>query len=208
MSIDERLTIANMTTEWGALVGLFPVDNVTLKWIEGRIKYFETLNKKIEHPRMNYDTLKELKRNIISADANAKYTQILSLDLSTVRPYVSGPNHVKVITSVAEMEAKKMKIQKAYIVSCVNSRVSDLHQAAQVLKGKKISSDVELYVSAASSQVQKISEELGDWQILVDAGAKILPPGCGPCIGLGEGLLKVKHKLKALSTKKINFQFF
>ncbi len=60
MSIDERLTIANMTTEWGALVGLFPVDNVTLKWIEGRIKYFETLNKKIEHPRMNYDTLKEL----------------------------------------------------------------------------------------------------------------------------------------------------
>lgn len=193
-----------MTTEWGALVGLFPVDQITLNWVESRIKYYESLNKKLEHPRMNYDQLKELKRNIITADANAKYSQILSLDLSTVRPYVSGPNHVKVMTSVTEMEQKKIPIQKAYIVSCVNSRVSDLHQAAQVLKGKKVAPSVEMYISAASSQVQATSEELGDWQILIDSGAKPLPPGCGPCIGLGEGLLKVINIFFLFEIKNID----
>ena len=79
--------------------------------------------------------------------------------------------------SVNEVENKQLKINKAYIVSCVNSRVSDLSQAAKVLKGQKVAPGVELYISAASSEVQAESEASGDWKALVDAGAKTLPPG-------------------------------
>lgn len=195
LSIDERLTIANMTTEWGALAGVFPVDEKTIAWYEQRAK---------EKPnaRINEQTVAQLKKNRFTADSNAKYDKYLTLDLSTVRPYISGPNHVKVMQSVSEAEQKQIKIHKAYIVSCVNSRVNDLAEAARVIKGKKVAPGVELYIAAASSQVQKESEALGDWKSLTDAGAKVLPPGCGmyyniccqyyigPCIGLGTGLLQ------------------
>jgi homoaconitate hydratase len=92
--------------------------------------------------------------------------------------------------SLAEATKKQIKIQKAYIVSCVNSRVGDLQKAAEILKGKKVSPEVQLYVSAASSRVQEELEADGTWQVLVDSGAHILLPGCGPCIGLGVGLLE------------------
>ena len=72
----------------------------------------------------------------------------------------------------------------------MNSRVEDLAQAAQVVEGKKVDEGVEFYVAAASSEVQSESERRGDWQKLVDAGAKIIPPGCGMCIGLGVGILE------------------
>jgi homoaconitate hydratase len=90
----------------------------------------------------------------------------------------------------AELREKKVKIHKAYLLSCVNGRTDDLAQAAAVLRGKKVALSVELYVSAASSEVQTESERRGDWQILAAAGAIILPPGCGACIGLGRGLLQ------------------
>jgi len=103
---------------------------------------------------------------------------------------VAGPDHVKVMTPVSEMRKRKLNIQKAYLVSCVNSRVEDLAQAAEVVRGKKIADGVEFYIAAASSEVQAESERRGDWQALLNAGAEPLPPGCGPCIGLGKGLLK------------------
>jgi homoaconitate hydratase len=102
--------------------------------------------------------------------------------------------------SVSEIEKERIKIQKAYIVSCVNSRTSDLEEASKILKGKQISKEVELYISAASSNVLKECEDSGVWKSLLDAGATPLTPGCGPCIqiisfkslgiGLGTGLLK------------------
>ena len=110
--------------------------------------------------------------------------QTLSLDLSTVRPHVSGPNHVKVMNSVHDLEQKRIKVHKAYLVSCVNSRVDDLAQAADVLRGKRVAPGVEFYIAAASSEVQAQSEARGDWQALLNAGAKPLPAGCGPCVGM------------------------
>ena len=115
---------------------------------------------------------------------------MLSLDLSTVRPHASGPNHVKVMTSVADLEAKNININKAYLVSCVNSRASDLAAAADVIRGQTVAAGVEFYIAAASNEVQAESERRGDWQALIAAGARVLPPGCGPCIGLGTGLLE------------------
>jgi homoaconitate hydratase len=111
------------------------------------------------------------------------------LDLATVQPYVAGPNHVKTMSSVADISAQKIKLNKAYLVSCVNSRVNDLAEAAALVKGKSVAPGVDFYIAAASSEVQAESEKRGDWQALLAAGAKPLPPGCGPCIGLGAGLL-------------------
>ena len=113
-----------------------------------------------------------------------------SLNLSEVTPHVSGPDTVQVMQSVAEIAKKKVAIQKAYLVSCVNSRLEDLEAAAKVLKGKKVASGVKFYLAAASHAVQDEAEKQGIWQTLLDAGAYPLPSGCGPCIGLGTGLLE------------------
>ncbi|KAF0152093.1 MAG: homoaconitate hydratase [Ignavibacteria bacterium] len=188
LTIDQRLTIANMTTEWGALAGLFPIDKVTIAWYKNRIVKYG--NK--EHKRINNVSLKKLENDLdfLKADEDSFYAKKITLDLSSILPFVSGPNSVKKISSVSELEIKKIKIDKAYLVSCVNSRVEDLTEAAAIVKGKKFADHVKFYVGAASSEVQTESEELGDWNILLEAGAIPLSPGCGPCIGLGIGLLE------------------
>src|SRR5258707_15874526 len=106
--------------------------------------------------------------------------------------------------SLAEIEKKKVAIQKAYLISCVNSRLEDLAAAAKVLKGQKVASGVKLYLSAASKWVQEEAERRGIWQILLDAGAHPLPTGCGPCIGLGVGLLEAAGG--GISAKNRNLQ--
>ena len=200
LSIDQRLTIANMTTEWGALTGVFPIDEVTYDWLEARILFVEKRGLSgipsdedaVEDisPRLNYGRISELKQKAPYADPDAFYAKELTLDLSTVEPYISGPDNVKTMTAAKTMEQTKLKIQKAYLVSCVNSRVEDLAEAAKTINGQKVADGVEFYVAAASSEVQAESEARGDWQTLVNAGAITIPPGCGPCIGLGVGLLE------------------
>ena len=200
LSLEERLTIANMTTEWGTLAGVFPIDNVTMTWLKNRVEFIakrglagvpsDADSENGVHPRINAERVNALEAERLAADDDAFYAKELTLDLSTVVPHVSGPNHVKVMTSVKAMQARHQKIKKAYLVSCVNSRVDDLAAAADVIRGKKVADGVEFYIAAASSEVQAESERRGDWQILVEAGAKVLAPGCGPCIGLGIGLLE------------------
>ncbi len=199
LSIDQRLTIANMTTEWGALVGLFPIDQRTLHWLQERSSYIKKRGAEGVpsdedghglHPRINDQKISELERNIPVADDGAFYARELTIDLSTIRPSVSGPDTVKVMTPVRKIRNKKIHIQKAYLVSCVNSRTEDIARAAEIIRGKKIHPNVKFYIAAASSEVQKESEKRGDWQTLLEAGAIPLPPGCGPCIGLGAGLLE------------------
>ena len=199
LTIDERLTVANMTTEWGALAGVFPVDDVTIKWLRKRAEFIKIrglagVNSDVDgkgiHPRLNEQRILELERNIPKSDHDAFYSKEITIDLSTVQPFVSGPNSVKVMSPISEIKNKDVKINKAYLVSCVNSRVEDLAEAADVVKGKKVADGVKFYVAAASSEVQDESEKRGDWQTLLDSGAIPLPPGCGPCIGLGTGLLE------------------
>ncbi|CBQ69745.1 probable LYS4-homoaconitase precursor [Sporisorium reilianum SRZ2] len=198
LSVEERLAIANMTTEWGALAGLFPTDDVTLSWYEKQIRKRDKLEFQIgtspspsnSHPRLNMHRLDELSRTLLRPDSDALYSKHLTLDLATLVPHVSGPNSVKVSTPLDELAAQNIAINKAYLVSCVNSRASDLKAAADVIRGKKVASGVEFYVAAASSVVQREAEDAGDWGALMAAGAKPLPAGCGPCIGLGVGLLE------------------
>ncbi len=140
------------------------------------------------HPRMNIKHIEELEKNIPEADKDAFYAKELTIDLSTIEPLVSGPNTVKTMTPVSGLN--NIKINKAYLVSCVNSRVDDIAEAASIVKGKKVADGVQFYIAAASSEVQAESEKQGYWQTLIDSGAIPLPPGCGPCIGLGVGLLE------------------
>lgn len=201
LTIDQRLTIANMTTEWGALGGVFPIDSTTIEWLTNRKEVIETrglsgvpsdADGNGVHPRLNEKNISDLENNLnnLQADSDAYYSKDITIDLSTIAPYISGPNSVKVMNSVSDLQEKKIKVNKAYLVSCVNSRVEDISQAAEVVKGKKVAEGVEFYIAAASNEVQVESEQRGDWQALLDAGAIPLPPGCGPCIGLGAGLLE------------------
>lgn len=186
LSMDARLSIANMTTEWGALVGWFPVDGVTISYLEGR--NLELRRKGIQ--RISDDKLLEWRVNPPGPDADAVYAGRIVLNLDEVTPHVSGPDTVQVMQSLADIEQKKVAINKAYLVSCVNSRLEDLHAAARVLRGKKIAPGLKFYLAAASMEVEDEAVKLGIWQVLLGAGAEPLPPGCGPCIGLGTGLLE------------------
>jgi homoaconitate hydratase len=186
LSIDARLSIANMSTEWGALVGWFPVDEVTFNYLDARNRELRAQG----ITRIPEEKFAEWRTNPPAADSDAVYAGRIVLDLGEVTPHVSGPDTVQVMQSVAEIAKQKVAIQKAYLVSCVNSRLEDLEAAANVLRGKNIAGSVQFYLAAASRSVQEEAERLGIWQILLDAGAHPLPSGCGPCIGLGTGLLE------------------
>jgi homoaconitate hydratase len=154
LDIDDRLTLSNLTTEWGASAGVFLPDGDE------------------------------------RADAEASYAATIQLDLGAVSPHVAGPDTLGRAVPVATLAREKIKIQKAYLVSCANGRLSDLDAAAAVLRGRRIAPGVSMYVAAASDNVQADAEASGAWDTLLDAGAVPLPAGCGPCIGLGTGLLE------------------
>jgi len=186
LSMDARFSIANMSTEWGPLVGWFPVDEIAIEYLRG-------VHLRLREQNMERFTERDIAmwtKAAPAADPDASYAARITLDLNQVTPHVSGPDTVQVMQSLAVMGEKKVAIQKAYLISCANSRVEDLEAAARVLRGKKIAAGVKFYLGAASAWVQREAEKRGVWQTLLDAGATPLPAGCGPCIGLGVGLLE------------------
>src|SRR5256886_6186597 len=110
------------------------------------------------------------------------------------------------MVSLTEMQRKHVPIQKAYLLSCVNARFEDLHDAAEVVRarGGHVATGVEFNLAAASAEVQAKAESTGDWKTLLDAGAIPLPSGCGACIGLGRGL--VEKGETAISATNRNFK--
>ena len=202
LGVDDRLAIANMTTEWGAVSGLFPIDSMLESWLRERStqsSLHERWNLAGKHARFDFQRISSLFHNPVVADSGAQYAKHLYLNLSTLSPYVSGPNSVKVATPLEELAAQNIKVDRAYLVSCTNSRASDLAAAARVFKDAakrnsgripQIADGVSFYIAAASKPEQEIAEAEGDWQAMLEAGAQPLPAGCGPCIGLGTGLLQ------------------
>jgi homoaconitate hydratase len=179
LSMDARMSIANMSTEWGALAGWFPCDQVTIAWLAAR---------GVE--RVAAADLERWAADPPRPDDDAAYAARIELDLDEVTPHVSGPDTVFVMRPLAEIAAKQVVIHKAYLMSCVNGRGEDLAAAAAVLRGRTVAPGVVLYLAAASRTVQAEAEASGVWQTLLDAGVIALPPGCGACIGLGTGLLE------------------
>src|SRR5256712_178284 len=213
LPMSARMTIANMTTEWGALAGVFPFDEVTVNYLRSRVGEFTSPKRpgtrgpksRSGYTKIDIDEWWK-NRSEFTADADAEYAIELELDLATVVPHVSGPNEVKTMVSLPEMERKHVAIQKAYLLSCVNARFEDLHDAAEVVRarGGHVATGVEFYLAPASAEVQAKSERNGDWQTLLGAGAIPLPPGCGACIGLGRGL--VQKGETAISATNRNFK--
>jgi homoaconitate hydratase len=186
LTIAERMTIANMSTEWGALVGWFPTDAATLDYLRARQV---ALRLQGVH-RISDDDLAAWATEPPAPDSDAAYAARIVLDLREVSPHVSGPDTVQVMASLAEIAPRRVAIQKAYLVSCVNARLEDLEAAARVVEGHQVAAGVQFYVAPASSAEQQAAERSGAWQTLLAAGAIPLPAGCGPCIGLGAGVLE------------------
>ncbi len=187
LTMDQRLTIANMTTEWGALAGVFPFDEVLRDYLYTRADVFSQRGDM--EPPYTREMVDQWYAERLEPDLDAYYARELVIDLSQIVPHVAGPNEVKTITPLAEIQQKKIKVDKAYILSCVNGRLEDFEAAADVLKDKRVAPHVKLYISAASSEIEGNAQHRGYWQQLEKAGAIALPSGCGPCIGLGEGTL-------------------
>lgn len=197
LSMDQRMSISNMTTEWGALAGLFPFDEVLRDFLSKRADYFAAGKRPGtrragslgSYTRADVDRW-WAERGSLATDAGAVYAAELEIDLASIVPHVSGPNDVKTMHALPAIEQKQVKINKAWLMSCVNARLEDIAVAAGIMKGKKVAQGVEFYLAPASADVRAQAISLGHWGALLDAGAVELPPGCGTCIGLGAGTIK------------------
>ena len=182
MSVPERLTVANMAVEAGAKVGLFPSDKVTRDYLEaqGRDNDYQPL----------------------SPDASASYERTVNIDVAHLEPVVAKPHSVDNIALAREL--KGIKIHQAFIGTCTRGRVEDLAVAADILRGKKRHKSTRLVIAPASRGILSLAIEAGYIQTLLQAGAIILPPGCGPCLGLHQGALG--NGESCLSTANRNFR--
>jgi 3-isopropylmalate/(R)-2-methylmalate dehydratase large subunit len=182
MSMSGRFTIANMTVEAGAKVGLFPADEVTREYLasQGRSDDYQ----------------------ILTADADAVYEKTISINAADLEPTVAKPHTVD--NTAPARELKGTKIQQVVIGTCTNGRLEDLAVAAGILKGKSLAPEVRLIVAPSSQRVFLEAIEAGYIQTLVEAGAIILPSGCGPCIGIHQGALGDGES--CLSTANRNFE--
>ncbi|AOT69608.1 3-isopropylmalate dehydratase large subunit [Geosporobacter ferrireducens] len=167
MIMDERMAITNMAVEMGAKAGLIPVDNITLEYLKER------------NINQNFDFLK--------SDKEAHFCDELRFNAEELEPVAACPHEVDNVTEIKNIEGTK--IDQAYIGSCTGGRYNDLLMAAKVLEGKKIAKGIRLLVSPSSKDIWDRCAKDGILQKLSDAGAVILSPTCGVCLGLHSGTI-------------------
>lgn len=182
MSMSGRFTLANMAVEAGAKTGIINSDKITKKYLK-------------EQGRS--DKFKEIK-----ADDDAEYERTLDIDASDIVPVVSAPHTVDNVKTAED--ASGIKVDQVFIGTCTNGRLEDLKVAADILKGKKANPATRLLVAPASRQIYLDAIDSGVIKTLTEAGAAILPPGCGPCVGVHQGILADGEV--CLSTQNRNFR--
>ncbi len=180
LSIEARLTMSNMAIEAGAKAGLFPVDDVTRAYLNGRT----------ERPYVEY-----------ASDEGASYTAIHDIDLSTIEPVVALPSLPSNVVTAAE--AAGMHIDQAVIGSCTNGRIEDMRAAADVLRGRKVAPSVRCIVIPATQAVYRQCIEEGLTEVFLDAECVVSTPTCGPCLGGYMGILAAGER--AIATTNRNF---
>ena len=180
LSMDDRFTICNMAIECRAKNGIFPVDEKTLEYVNGR---------------------SEREYKVFEADEDAEYNRTITVDLSTLKSTVAFP-HLPENTRTFD-DIPEIKIDQVVIGSCTNGRMEDMRMAASVLKGKKVAKNVRTIIIPATQQIylQCIKEGLAE--IFIEAGAIVSTPTCGPCLGGHMGILAKGEK--AVSTSNRNF---
>lgn len=181
LSISSRLVITNMSMEMGAKAAIIPPDNKTLEYV-----------------RKNIGTDFEP----VYPDNDAEYEAVHEIDVSGLEPMVAAPHSPGNAKTVKEVEGTK--IHQAFIGTCTNGRLEDLKVAAEILEDRKIHPDVRLIVGPASLRVLKEALKLGLIDTFLDAGAVIIPPGCGPCLGKHQGVLAPGEV--CISTANRNFK--
>jgi 3-isopropylmalate/(R)-2-methylmalate dehydratase large subunit len=181
MSVEARMTISNMAIEVGAKAGLMRADAKTLAWYDGR---------GLRKPAP------------VSPDADADYAVTHTLDLSHLTPQVARPHSVDNVSPIAEVEGTP--ISQGFLGTCTNGRLEDLGVAASILKGRKVHHDVRFIVAPASKQVYLDAMAAGHIQTLVEAGAAVVTPGCGPCVGTHNGVPSDGENV--ISTANRNFK--
>ena len=180
LSIDDRLCICNMAIEAGAKNGIFPVDEITLDYLNGR---------------------SEREYKIFTADEDAEYDDIIEIDLSQIAPTVACP-HLPENTKNAS-ELGNIKIDQVVIGSCTNGRIEDMEAAYKVLNGKSVANGVRCIIIPATMQVLRECVVRGYYTAFIDAGAVVSTPTCGPCLGGYMGILAKGEK--CIATTNRNF---
>lgn len=183
LTMDDRLTIANMGIEMGAKVAVFQVDSVAEDYLSG-----------IGIAKDTYQP--------VWADEGATYSRQLDYDLSAIGPVVAQPHKVDNVVPIDQAEGTP--IDQFLLGTCTNGRASDLAQAAKILKGKRVADGARLLVLPASRTELARAMASGAIEALLDAGGMLLPPGCGPCLGAHMGVLAPGEK--CLSTANRNFK--
>jgi homoaconitate hydratase family protein len=182
LSMEERITITNMGVEMGAKNAVFPVDSVTEAYLEHA------------GARGGWQSL--------WADPDASYVGSLKYDLSSIVPVVAKPHTVDNVVAARDLDG--LAINQFLIGTCTNGRLSDLRIAADILRGKRVHKGSRLLVLPASRKIMLEATKDGTLATLIEAGAIVLPPGCGPCLGAHQGVLAPQER--CLSTANRNFK--
>ena len=167
LPLDERMTLCNMAAECGALSGLIAPDKLITDYVE---------------------SLTEEPYEVIVSDRDAEYEKIYTFDLSNLEPQIACPYKPDRVVGVSELE--DVSITKAYIGSCTGGKLFDIAEAAKAIEGYQVAPNVDLFVVPASQEIRQQAEKLGYFNILTEAGAKILKSGCGACMNAGLGVLE------------------
>ena len=181
LTMTDRLTISNMAIEAGGKNGIFPFDEITKEYVEGRVQ-------------QPYEA--------VAPDDDASYEKVIEIDLSKLTPVVAFPHLPGNTHPVSEID--KIKIDQVVIGSCTNGRLEDLRQAAEVLKVHSVHPDVRCIVIPGSQQVYLDAVHEGLVDIFINAGAAVSTPTCGPCLGAHMGIMAAGEK--AVSTTNRNFR--
>lgn len=178
LSMDDRLCISNMAIEAGAKNGIFPVDDVTIEYMTGRVKG---------------------EWKVFEADADAEYAESYDIDLSSLKSTVSFPHLPENTKTIDEVE--DIDIQQVVIGSCTNGRLEDMAAAAKILEGRKVHRDVRAIIIPGTQQVYKECMKLGYMDTFIDAGCVVSTPTCGPCLGGHMGILAAGERCVATTNR-------
>ena len=183
LGMDGRFTITNMLVEMGAKCGFMPVDKKTISWLK-------------------LNGLKHKQIQNISADIGAIYESVYEFDISKLKPMVSMPHSVDNVALACSLN--KVKISEAFLGTCTNGRIDDFKAAAVVLNKRKVSPEVKLIIAPSSRKVYLEALRLGLVEIFIKAGAAIVTPGCGACVGTHNGIPSDNESV--ISTANRNFK--